>query len=138
MFEQHKALDTGQKVPLLLGEKSPSTTAPPAIYPTILRSPEVPPSEKEFKRLENDAIFLLMAATDASSQTLAIILFHILNNLDSYQKLKAELFSAFPDITTTITMSVSEKVPYLVCSTSSQKNHLSAGQSNTSPDRNNP
>jgi hypothetical protein len=85
-----------------------------AIYPTILADPEVPESEKDLSRLQDDAIFLMVAGTDLPAQALAITMFHILNNPKVYQKLKEELFSGIPDINTTPTLEELERLPYLV------------------------
>jgi cytochrome P450 len=85
-----------------------------AIYPTILADPEVPESEKDLLRLQDDAIFLMVAGTDLPAQALAITMFHILNNPKVYQKLKEELFSGIPDINTTPTLEELERLPYLV------------------------
>ncbi|KAJ6030653.1 uncharacterized protein N7446_000284 [Penicillium canescens] len=84
-----------------------------AIYPTILADPEVPESEKDLLRLQDDAIFLMVAGTDLPAQALAITMFHILNNTKVYQKLKEELFSGIPDINTTPTLDELERLPYL-------------------------
>ncbi|KAJ5603009.1 hypothetical protein N7537_005965 [Penicillium hordei] len=54
------------------------------------------PKEKEFDRLDNELHFLIFAATDAPSQVMAITLFHLLWNPETYQKLKDELDEAFP------------------------------------------
>ncbi|KAE8391134.1 cytochrome P450 [Aspergillus alliaceus] len=84
-----------------------------AIYPTILAAPEVTDSEKTFKRLQDDAIFLLIAGTDAPSQALAITMFHLLNNPVPLQKLRAELFAAIPDANTMPSLQLLETLPYL-------------------------
>ncbi|KAE8381597.1 benzoate 4-monooxygenase cytochrome P450 [Aspergillus bertholletiae] len=86
---------------------------PMAIYPTILADPDVPESEKQSRRLEDDAIFLMMAGTDAPSQAIAITMFHILNNPRVYQKLKEELFENTTEWNTIHTLSQLEQLPYL-------------------------
>jgi cytochrome P450 len=86
---------------------------PKAIYPAILANPDVPLLEKSQSRLEDDAIFLMFAGTDAPSQTIAITMFHILNNPRIYQRLKNELFAAISDITTAPSLDQLEKISYL-------------------------
>jgi hypothetical protein len=86
-----------------------------SIYPNILADSEVPQSEKELKRLEDDAIFLMMADTDAPAQALAITLFHIVNNSNVYDRLKEELLT-IPDPNTVPTLQQFKKLPYLVSS----------------------
>jgi hypothetical protein len=95
-------------------EKGPFLQSEKAIYPGILADPNVPLLEKSQSRLEDDAIFLMMAGTDAPSQTIAITMFHILNNPAVYQKLKEELFAAIPDVTVSPSLSQLEQIPYLV------------------------
>lgn len=50
---------------------------PKAIYPAILADQEVPLLEKTQPSLEDDAIFLMFAGTDASSQE--IFLYYIVS-----------------------------------------------------------
>jgi cytochrome P450 len=75
----------------------------------------VPLLEKSHSLLEDDAIFLMRAGTDAPSHTIAMTMFHILNNPTTYQRLKEELFAAIPDVTVTPNMDQLEQIPYLVC-----------------------
>ena len=89
-------------------------TSSNAIYPAILANPDVPLLEKSQSRLEDDAIFLMLAGTDAPSQTLTITMFHILSNPTIHQRLKEELFAAIPDVTVTPCMDQLEQIPYLV------------------------
>ncbi|KAJ6030655.1 uncharacterized protein N7446_000282 [Penicillium canescens] len=84
-----------------------------AIYPAILANPDVPLLEKSHSLLEDDAIFLMHAGTDAPSQTIAMTMFQILNNPTTYQRLKEELFTAIPDVTATPNMDRLEQMPYL-------------------------
>ncbi|OQD65972.1 hypothetical protein PENPOL_c005G02032 [Penicillium polonicum] len=63
---------------------------------TILSNKKLPAKEKELDRLDNELHFLLFAATDAPSQVMGIILFHLLWKPETYQKLKDELDEAFP------------------------------------------
>ncbi|KAE8381628.1 benzoate 4-monooxygenase cytochrome P450 [Aspergillus bertholletiae] len=86
---------------------------PTAIYPSILADRNVPPSEKESARLEDDAIFVMMAGTDAPAQCLAITIFHILNNSSVYQKLQAELRANILDAHSVPTLKQLEALPYL-------------------------
>ncbi|KAJ5151304.1 uncharacterized protein N7482_010556 [Penicillium canariense] len=86
---------------------------PKAIYPAILANPDIPLLEKSQSRLEDDAIFLMFAGTDAPSQTIAITMFHILNNPRVYQTLKNELLAAIPDVETVPSLYELEKISYL-------------------------
>jgi hypothetical protein len=86
-----------------------------AIYPAIMANPDVPLLEKSHSLLENDAIFLMLAGTDAPSQTIAMTMFHILDNPTTYQRLKEELFAAIPDVTAMLSLDRLEQIPFLVC-----------------------
>ncbi|PYH76233.1 cytochrome P450, partial [Aspergillus uvarum CBS 121591] len=94
-----------------------TTTTPrdptPPIYLSILADPSVPPSEKDSPRLEDDAIFLMMAGTDAPSQALAITMFHILHNPEVHQRLKAELLANIPDMRCIPALETLEQLPFL-------------------------
>jgi hypothetical protein len=57
----------------------------------------------------------MRAGTNAPSQTIAMTMFHILNNPTTYRRLKKELFAAIPDVTATPNMDRLEQIPYLVC-----------------------
>lgn len=95
-------------------EKSPFLSSPKAIYPAIMSDPDVPLIEKSQSRLEDDAIFLMFAGTDAPSQTSAITLFHLINNPEKYQKLKDELLAAIPDVKAVPSLYQLEQISYLV------------------------
>ncbi|KAJ5755047.1 hypothetical protein N7533_004590 [Penicillium manginii] len=97
----------------LSAEKSPFLSSPKAIYPAIMCDPNVPLIEKSQSRLEDDAIFLMFAGTDAPSQTSAITLFHLIDNPAKYQKLKNELLTAIPDMRAVPSLHQLEQIPYL-------------------------
>ncbi|KAJ5671881.1 cytochrome P450 [Penicillium longicatenatum] len=84
-----------------------------AIYPAMLANDKVPPSEKKAKRLQEDATFFMLAASDAPSEALVITSFHILDNPEVLRRLKDELFSAFPDVTSIPSLDELERLPYL-------------------------
>lgn len=85
-----------------------------AIYPAMLANDKLPASEKETKRLQDEATFFMLAASDAPSQALAITTFHILDNPEVLGKLRDELFSAFPVFTGILSLDELEPLPYLV------------------------
>lgn len=98
---------------VLAQAKIPQIGPARSMYPNILADSEIPQSEKELTRLEDDAIFLMMAGTDAPAQALAITLFHILNNPNVYARLKEELFT-ISDPDTVSTLEQFQRLPYLV------------------------
>lgn len=80
----------------------------------MLANNKLPPSEKATKRLQDEAIFFMLAASDAPSQALAITTFHILDNPGVLRKLKNELSSAFPNVKNIPSLEELEPLPYLV------------------------
>ncbi|KAJ5993682.1 hypothetical protein N7451_009406 [Penicillium sp. IBT 35674x] len=84
-----------------------------AIYPAMLANDKLPPSEKETKRLQDEATFFMLAASDAPSQALAITTFHILDNHEVLERLRDELFLAFPQVTSPLSLDELEPLPYL-------------------------
>ncbi|KAF9886516.1 hypothetical protein FE257_011423 [Aspergillus nanangensis] len=110
---QHAGCSTTNVFPHLASEKGTSPECLTPIYRSILADPTVRLSEKESCRLEEDALFLMMAGTDAPSQALAITMFHILNNPEVYHKLKAELVAGIVDVTVVPTLGDMEQLPYL-------------------------
>lgn len=80
---------------------------------TILSNKKLPAKEKELDRLDNELHFLIFAATDAPSQVMAITLFHLLWNPETYQKLKDELDEAFP-VLSDADWTKLKSLPYLV------------------------
>ncbi|KAJ5091017.1 hypothetical protein N7532_009701 [Penicillium argentinense] len=102
-----------------------SLEARKAIYPAILADQEVPLLEKSQSQLEDSALFLMLAGTNVPSQTIAITMFHILNNPAIYQRLKEELFIVLPDVTTIPSIERLEQIPYLVgCVVIPLSNHV--------------
>ncbi|KAJ5568242.1 hypothetical protein N7450_010728 [Penicillium hetheringtonii] len=97
----------------LSAEKTAFSNTPKAIYPAILADSSIPLIEKSQSRLEDDAIFLMLAGTDAPSQTCAITIFHLLNNPSTYRRLKSELLAAIPDSKKIPTLRELEEIPYL-------------------------
>ncbi|KAK2743929.1 hypothetical protein FQN57_004552 [Myotisia sp. PD_48] len=83
------------------------------IFLAIANDPKLPPYEKDLHRLEDEAIFLLVAGVDAPSQVLAITMFHVLRNPDVFQKLNSELLSAIPDPKIIPSLAKLESLPYL-------------------------
>ncbi|KAI9038140.1 cytochrome P450 [Aspergillus affinis] len=89
-----------------------SEKAAKAIYPAILEHEKVPEEEKEFTRLADDAIFLMIAGTDAPSQALAITLFHILRHPDVHERVRGELCAAWEDASMSPGLAALETLPY--------------------------
>ncbi|KAL5356850.1 cytochrome P450 [Aspergillus floccosus] len=82
------------------------------IYPSMLEDEKVPESEKKFNRLVDDAIFLMVAGTDAPAQAMAITMFHILRNPEVHERLRLELCSAMPSVASVPSLDTLERLPY--------------------------
>ncbi|KAF9019750.1 cytochrome P450 [Hymenopellis radicata] len=79
------------------------------ISPELVKKGE-PPSKKA---LVEEAIVLLIAGTDTSSNAMTLGLFHLLSNEPAKKKLQAELQAAWPEKDTPFSYEMAEKLPYL-------------------------
>lgn len=68
------------------------------IFHEILRS-DIPESEKETKRLTDEAMVLVVAGSETTASTIAAITYHMLSDPKALATLKAELKTAMPDDT---------------------------------------
>lgn len=74
----------------------------------------LPESEKDSKRLRQEAHLIMVAGTDTTATTLASIVYHLIANPNVLRKLKAELEIAMPDPEAPPTIAQVETLPYLV------------------------
>ena len=95
------------------GAAHTSCEGPEPILPTILAKDKLPAEEKTFKRVLDEAMFIMVAGTDAPSQVLALTMFYILRDGEVYRRLKAELATGFPD-PESLTSGELQQLPYLV------------------------
>lgn len=94
--------------------KAPNDAEDDGISVKILKDEKIPVTERQFPRLIDDAKFLMEAGVDAPSQVLAITTFYILNEAPVYRKLQEELANAMPDPMQVPSLSLLERLPYLV------------------------
>ncbi|KAI1331881.1 cytochrome P450 [Xylariaceae sp. FL0255] len=66
------------------------------IFHEIMRS-NIPESEKETKRLGDEAMVLVMAGSETTASTLSVIMYHLLADPQLLARVKAELLTAMPD-----------------------------------------
>ncbi|GKZ27267.1 hypothetical protein AbraCBS73388_004042 [Aspergillus brasiliensis] len=83
-----------------------------AIYPTIVEDEQIPESEKEFSRLADDAIFLLLAGTDAPGRALVMTLYYILRHPGVHERVRAELCTSWTDSSTEPGLTTLRELPY--------------------------
>jgi cytochrome P450 len=62
-----------------------------------MRSDALPPSEKETKRLADEAMVILIAGSETTASTLVAILYHMLSDRDALDRLRAELATVMSD-----------------------------------------
>ena len=66
------------------------------IFHEIIRS-DIPESEKETKRLVDEAMVIIIAGSETTASTLAAIMYHLLADRELLARLKTELKTAIPD-----------------------------------------
>ncbi|KAJ5462572.1 benzoate 4-monooxygenase cytochrome P450 [Penicillium sp. IBT 31633x] len=99
-------------------KEDPETSLLPAkkgktIFQDIVRS-KLPPSEKAPGRLAAEANLLLIAGTETTARTLAVVLFHILNNPTELQHLREELAPLMPHSSSRPSLAELEALPFFV------------------------
>jgi cytochrome P450 len=92
--------------------KAPPTQSSRSIFHEILSS-DIPDSEKEDKRVAQEAGVLLIAGTDTLAATLAAILYEVLADRDLLNRLRKELIRAIPEADTAIDPSKLDNLPLL-------------------------
>ena len=83
------------------------------IFHEILQA-DIPDSEKETRRLVEEAMVLLIAGTETTAQTLAALTYHLLANPPILKRLKKELQAALPDVNEVPSAAKLDRLPYLV------------------------
>ena len=95
------------------GEKDAEKTSYKNIFEELIDS-DIPPQEKTINRLNQEGFALILAGGDTSSQTLAYISFHLLDNPEILKQLKQELCVAIPDPDFPLKWQELEQLPFLV------------------------
>jgi cytochrome P450 len=83
------------------------------IFHALLES-DLPPEEKLHSRIWQEGQVVIGAGADTTANTLTVTHFHILDNPEVLQKLRAELEVAMPDQFAPAKLAVVEHLPYLV------------------------
>lgn len=87
------------------------------IFHALLES-DLPWEEKLQSRLWQEGQVVIGAGADTTANAITITHFHILDNPDVHQKLRAELEEALPDKYAPVELRIVEQLPYLVSSLS--------------------
>lgn len=65
-----------------------------AMFESLVSNPDLPAREKTLQRLTDEGAILLIAASETPAKVLSLILFHLMSNPQTTQKLRAELDEA--------------------------------------------
>lgn len=79
-----------------------------------LVSPNVPEHEITLDRLEDESALLLGAGTETTARTIAVSMFHLMDNPDMGRRLREELRTVMETPTSKASWTDLEKLPYLV------------------------
>jgi len=79
----------------------------------MLQNPALPESDKDTKRLTDEALIVVGAGTLTTSWALCVATFHLLSSPRILARLKNELNAAFPDTNSQPSLSQVEQLPYL-------------------------
>ncbi|KAH8424175.1 putative cytochrome P450 oxygenase [Aspergillus melleus] len=79
-----------------------------------LADPKVPAAERTPQRLQDEGILLLLAGTDTTAIALTTATFHVFDNEQVLQRLRAEVQGAIPTPTSPASVLQLENLPYLV------------------------
>ncbi|KAK3170221.1 hypothetical protein OEA41_009607 [Lepraria neglecta] len=80
------------------GEKDAEKTSHKNMFEE-LKDSDIPPQEKTIDRLNQEGFALILAGGDTSSQTLAYVSFHLLDNPEILKQLKQEFYDFWACIT---------------------------------------
>lgn len=104
-----------QAISEVMNEKgtSPSLEAGPPTIMHHLLDCDLPPSEKTYTRIMHEAKVLIVAGADTTSNTLTVATFHLLTQPQTLQKLRDELSTIMPELTSQPPLQQLESLPYL-------------------------
>ncbi|KAF2177011.1 cytochrome P450, partial [Zopfia rhizophila CBS 207.26] len=102
----------GKQARRIMSEQNTSEKARPTIFQQIMAS-KLPPSEKTYLRLVQDAGLVISAGTVSTAWALTVGTFHLLSEPEALQKLQAELLEVIPNRSVSANVVELEKLPYL-------------------------
>lgn len=85
----------------------------PTVFRELIADPELPASEKELRRLQDEAQLVVAAGITTVGWALSVGAFHILNDQKVFKSLRSELEAAIPDVNKELHWADLEKLPYL-------------------------
>ena len=79
------------------------------------KDPSLPPAERSPRRLEDEALIVVVAGTETTARTLTVAAFHLYHNKALLLKVREELRPLMPTPTTEVSWPQLEQLPFLVC-----------------------
>jgi cytochrome P450 len=84
----------------------------PTLFKELLDS-DLPPAEKAVRRLKDEGVTLIGAGQETTKSALQVGTFYLLQQPQTWQKLRDELLAVYPDPDDPPPLPVLEKLPYL-------------------------
>ncbi len=100
------------------------------IFYDVLNNNHVRKEEKTVEHLAAEAHTVVVAATVTTSHILSVLTFHVVNNPDILEKLRAELATVMTENQPPPNLRQLEPLPYLVRAFPAQSVHLSVQEAN--------
>jgi hypothetical protein len=79
-----------------------------------LTDPTLPAEERALRRIQDEALEVLLASTETTGSVLTLAIFYLLENRDMWNRLQRELKQALPHPESVKTLPELERLPYLV------------------------
>lgn len=83
------------------------------VFRELIADPDLPPSEKQLRRLQDEAQLVVAAGITTVGWALSVGAFHIIGQPKIFQRLRSELVSAISDPNKQLPWAELEKLPYL-------------------------
>ena len=95
-------------------EKKPAKTSQKTIFDGLTDS-SVPPKERSPRRIEDEALMLILGGTETTARALTVAAFYLYQNKPLIMKIRKELRPIMPTPATEASWTQLEQLPYLVC-----------------------
>lgn len=107
--------DLRKQVVALLEKRNDESikSATPSVFRDLIQDPELPESEKQQRRLQDEAQLVVAAGITTVGWALSVGAFHIISQPEIYRQLRQELEKAMPDPEKQLPWSELEKLSYL-------------------------
>jgi cytochrome P450 len=106
--------DIKKQVQSILEDRTTEKQNTENIFYALKDSPSLAPEERDAQRLADEGEILVAAGSETTAKTLSITSFHIISTPGVLTKLRHELKTVMPDMSSVPTWSALEQLPYLV------------------------